>query len=86
MSLYGSHAAAARDRNCRFSIRKANVDTTFEAGFSNPLSCTSCTTPITSRHGDLGRRVAIRFPTAAEGELHSSRARFSETSTPGRSW
>src|SRR5580698_5028833 len=43
-----------------------------------PFSRTSCITPITSRHGIDGYSRK-RLPIAAEGEPHSSRARFSET-------
>jgi hypothetical protein len=53
------------------------------AGFCTPLSRTSSTTPITSRHGDFGS-VLMRLPTAWSAPPHNSRARFSEIIKPGR--
>src|ERR1700677_3835307 len=46
-----------------------------------PFSRTSSTTPTTSNHGGLYWRN--RLPSAAEGEPHHSRARFSEIITTG---
>src|ERR1700722_7582500 len=50
--------------------------------WSTPFSRTSSATPIPSRHGIHGNS-RIRFPTAADGVPHNSRARLSETITTG---
>src|ERR1700691_83304 len=47
-----------------------------------PFSRTSWITPITSRHELFGNSRNL-FPTAADGEPHNSRARFSEISDTG---
>ena len=49
-----------------------------------PFSGTSWITPTTSCHGIFGNSRR-RFPMAADGVPHISRARFSETITTGRS-
>src|SRR6516225_9949785 len=48
------------------------------AGSFTPSSCTSLTTPTTSRQSSV-EPTRIRLPTAAFGLCHNSLARFSET-------